>query len=76
MTEYLFRSDNHYGMDLEAIDIQRGRDHGIPGYNAYRDICRLGRVEDFHGLINEISLNVYIQKLVIFCACMQLLLYI
>ncbi|XP_001603559.2 uncharacterized protein LOC100119851 [Nasonia vitripennis] len=57
VTEYLFRSDNHYGMDLEAIDIQRGRDHGIPGYNAYRDICRLGRSEDFHGLINEISLD-------------------
>ena len=58
MTEYLFRSDNDFGMDLEAIDIQRGRDHGLPGYNAYREICRLARAQDFHDLINEISLNV------------------
>ncbi|XP_015600692.1 uncharacterized protein LOC107270313 isoform X1 [Cephus cinctus] len=54
LTEYLFRSRNEYGLDLEAIDIQRSRDHGLPGYNAYRKICKLRYAEDFDDLIGEI----------------------
>ena len=53
---HLFEEGNNGGLDLTALNIQRARDHGIPGYNRYREICASGNyraVEDFDGLTSD-----------------------
>ncbi|XP_037080364.1 peroxidase-like isoform X2 [Pollicipes pollicipes] len=57
VTNHLFQMPEHrFGMDLAAINMQRGREHGIPGYNDYREYCGLPRVRDFYEL-NSIMSN-------------------
>ena len=53
ITNKLFGSRD--GMDLVALNIQRGRDHGLPGYNKYREICGLGRATTFSQLSRQMS---------------------
>jgi hypothetical protein len=59
VTDHLFeeRGKRFSGMDLVALNIQRGREHGIPGYNHYRQLCKLKRAETFFDFQNEIPLD-------------------
>lgn len=57
ITDHLFPKNRPMGDDLKALDIQRGRDHGLPKYAEFRLICgtstRPGKTwDDFLDLIS------------------------
>ncbi|RWS27512.1 peroxidase-like protein [Leptotrombidium deliense] len=52
VTNHLFeKPGEHFGLDLAAINMERGREVGIPGYNSYREYCGLPRAKSFHDLV-------------------------
>lgn len=55
LTEKLFFNAHAVALDLAAINIQRGREHGIPGYNEYRAKCKMSVAKTFDDLKHEIT---------------------
>uniref|UniRef100_A0A913I157 peroxidase n=1 Tax=Strongyloides stercoralis TaxID=6248 RepID=A0A913I157_STRER len=49
ITENMFEST-----DLGSINIQRGRDHGLPSYNKFRELCGLKLAKTLDDISNEI----------------------
>ncbi|KAK7464536.1 hypothetical protein BaRGS_00037897, partial [Batillaria attramentaria] len=44
----LFEPAPRRGLDLVAMNIQRGRDHGLPPYQSWREACGLSPVQGFN----------------------------
>jgi peroxidase len=63
---HLFETTNLQGEtrrnDIVSINICRAREHGIPGYNAYRQLCGLKRAVQFQDFADIMSVE-NIQKL-------------
>uniref|UniRef100_A0A4W3HE74 Thyroid peroxidase n=1 Tax=Callorhinchus milii TaxID=7868 RepID=A0A4W3HE74_CALMI len=55
LTEKLFALTNAVALDLASLNLQRGRDHGLPGYNDWREFCGLERLETKMNLSEAIS---------------------
>ncbi len=49
-------------MDLLAINIERGRDHGLPDFNTLRECYGLRRLSDFSEISAESSKNQQIRS--------------
>ena len=57
LRNFLFGAPGSGGLDLAAINIQRGRERGLPDYNTARVGFGLPRVESFNKLTNNPWLN-------------------
>ncbi|XP_039301843.1 uncharacterized protein LOC105195032 isoform X2 [Solenopsis invicta] len=56
MTNHLFQTPSFaFGMDLASINIQRGRDHGLPPYVRWREPCGLSPIKTFEDLDRVMS---------------------
>lgn len=62
LTERLFAKRFEVALDLAALNIQRGRDHALPGYTEWRRWCNLTVPRTFDEMRTYVSSNAVIDK--------------
>ncbi|XP_035291532.1 eosinophil peroxidase-like [Anguilla anguilla] len=60
----LFQFSSKLALDLASLNMQRGRDHGLPGYNAWRGFCGLSRPQNEEELAQVMNNTVMARKLI------------
>jgi peroxidase len=56
LTQRLFQGTNSsHGMDLVALNVQRGRDHGLPPYSEWRKICGLSTINSWKQMASIVT---------------------
>uniref|UniRef100_A0A8C6R058 Thyroid peroxidase n=1 Tax=Nannospalax galili TaxID=1026970 RepID=A0A8C6R058_NANGA len=63
LTEKLFVLSSAGTLDLASLNLQRGRDHGLPGYNEWREFCGLSRLETLAELSRAITNKSMVNKI-------------
>ncbi|XP_035021689.1 eosinophil peroxidase [Hippoglossus stenolepis] len=51
----LFKFSSDLALDLAALNLQRGRDHGLPGYNKWRKHCGLSQPKNLTELASVLN---------------------
>lgn len=59
VTQRLFEDNSDHlptcGLDLVSLNIQRGRDHGLPAYPVYRRHCQLPPVDTWEQMAQAVD---------------------
>ncbi|XP_026057745.1 eosinophil peroxidase [Carassius auratus] len=63
LTERLFQAQGGLPLDLAALNLQRGRDHGLQGYSAWRELCGLSAPVNESDLAGILGNGVLARKL-------------
>ncbi|CAO4384089.1 unnamed protein product [Caenorhabditis nigoni] len=63
LTEKLFNRYHEVALDLAALNIQRGRDHGLPTWTEYRKFCNLTVPKTWADMKNIVQNDTVIAKL-------------
>uniref|UniRef100_UPI0037E930C5 eosinophil peroxidase-like n=1 Tax=Semicossyphus pulcher TaxID=241346 RepID=UPI0037E930C5 len=56
LRERLFEFSKELALDLASLNMQRGRDHGLPGYNQWRKFCGLSQPQN-HKQLRKVLKN-------------------
>jgi hypothetical protein len=63
LRNHLFGNPGDGGMDLGALNIQRGRDHGLPSYNDMREDLGLSRKKSFKEITSDVETTSRLTKI-------------
>lgn len=55
----MFQGNLNFGLDLVALNVQRGRDHGLPPYNEWREVCGYEKANSWKDLEEYMEPSVF-----------------